>query len=394
MDLRAIQQKPEKLAIGLISGTSVDGVDAALVKIRNHSLLTEFELIEFFTFPYPDGLAQHIMENSLPGHGTVEKICLLNMVLGEIFSEAALSLLAKAGLARDQVDFIGSHGQTVHHLPEEQELFGYRSRATLQIGEPGVIAKRTGILTIADFRPADIAFGGQGAPLVPYFDFIAFRSDTVGRALVNIGGIANITILPRGCAAEDVVAFDTGPGNMVLDALMQQLFGQPYDEAGKIASHGCVSEELLESALQHPYFETRAPKSTGREEFGGDFAAGLLSQAKTLDLKHEDIVTTVAELTVRTIWQAYQRAVAAGGEINEFVVSGGGAENKYLMNRFDQLSKRTRLLKVDELGVPSDAKEAICFAVLANETVHNEPATLPTTTGASRAAVLGKICPA
>ena len=394
MDLHAMQQKPEKMVIGLISGTSVDGVDAALVRIKGHSLQTSFELMDFLTVPYPSGLSQQIIENSQPGQGTVDKLCLLNFVLGEVFAEAALSLLAKAKIDRNHIDFLGSHGQTIHHLPNDQELCGYHSRGTLQIGEPSVIAKRTGILTIADFRTADMALGGQGAPLVPYFDFIAFRSNDIGRVLVNIGGIANVTILPRRCAPEDVVAFDTGPGNMVLDAVMQHLFGQPFDENGEIASQGHVSEELLESLLQLPYFAAQPPKSTGREEFGAVFTEGLLAAAGNFGLQHEDIVATVAELTVRTIWQGCQRSLSRGTEVGELVVSGGGAENNCLMSRLTEFSAGPRVLKIDELGVPSDAKEAICFAVLANETVHGIPATLPLTTGACRATVLGKICPA
>ncbi len=391
MNIAVAPKKPERVAVGLISGTSVDGVDAALVKVRGSSSATQIAFLDFLTHPYPVGLPEVIIENSQPGHGSVDRICSLNAVLGEVFAEAVLLLLKRAGASPAEVDFIGSHGQTVHHLPIESEVFGFRCRSTLQLGEPCVIAKRTGILTVADFRPSDMALGGEGAPLVPYFDFIMFRSEQQTRALVNIGGIANITLLPKAGDASAVLALDTGPGNMVIDKVMQRLFGLPYDAGGKVAAQGKASEKLLTELLQHPYFGKRPPKSTGREEFGADFAEGLIERAEGLGLTPEATVATAAELTVRSLFQSYDRDLRPVARASEFIVSGGGVHNQYLMRRLAEISGMP-VNKIDKYGVPSDAKEAICFAVLANETLHGVPSSLPSATGAARSAVLGKIC--
>lgn len=390
--LLELLQKPEKLAIGLMSGTSVDGIDAALVKIKNHGLQTELELVHFLTHPYPKGLKELILDNSTPGKGSVEEICFLNALLGEIFADAVHALLKEAKIKASRVDFIGSHGQTVHHLPEAQKRFGHSIKATLQLGEPAVIAKRTGILTVADFRPADMALGGQGAPLVPYFDFIMFRSTTHNRVLLNIGGIANFTTLKKRAKLQDVVAFDTGPGNMVVDYLAQELFFQPYDKDGQIASSGEISEKLLKFLLGHAYFKSRPPKSTGREKFGAEFCHRLLAEAKKLNLNPRDIVATASELTIRTIWDNYNKYVTPQLRVDEFIVSGGGANNPYFMQSLQQKTQHISVRRIDEYGIPSDAKEAICFAVLANETIAGSPNNVPSATGAQKATVLGKVC--
>ncbi|MFQ5649485.1 MAG: anhydro-N-acetylmuramic acid kinase [bacterium] len=390
--LLTLLHKSEKLAIGLISGTSLDGVDAALVTLENHGLETEIELLHFLTFPYPDGLREKVMDCSSPGSGTVDEICRLNFVLAEVFADAALAVLQAANVAPGDVDFIGSHGQTVHHLPNEHTSFGYPIRSTLQLAEPSVIAKRTGILTVADFRPADMALGGQGAPLVPLFDFIVFRSPQKNRALVNIGGIANLTILKTNGTLEDLLAYDAGPGNMVVDYLMQAFFGRPYDADGKTALQGEVSVLLMDWALEHPYFKLMPPKATGRETFGAAFADRFRRQGEKLKLGAESIITTAAELTARTIWQSYQNDVAPETRLDEFVVSGGGAKNQYIMDRLGKLAGDINVYSIDKLGIPSDAKEAICFAVLANETLSGNPGNVPGATGARAATVLGKIC--
>ncbi len=390
--LQNIWSKNPRLAVGLMSGTSLDGVDAALVTIFNHGVQTKVELRHFITFPYPPGLKEKILEISTPGRGSVDQICQLNVLLGEVFATAAKELLRVAGVDPQTVDFIGSHGQTVHHLPQEKELFGYKFRATLQLAEPAVIAKRTGILTVADFRPADLALGGQGAPLVPYFDYLLFRSDEKNRALLNIGGIANLTILKKGCQVEDILAFDTGPGNMVVDALMTKLFGKPYDENGAIAQSGRVSEALLLDALNHPYFSRPFPKSTGREEFGGRFCERFLDEANRLQLKPGDILATAAELTVRAIWANYENFIAPKIVLEELIVSGGGSRNLFMINSLRQKAQTIAVKVIDEFGISAKAKEAVCFAVLANETISGNPNNVPAATGASRPTILGKIC--
>ncbi|MFQ5863729.1 MAG: anhydro-N-acetylmuramic acid kinase [bacterium] len=388
--LQTIQRKSQKVAVGLMSGTSMDGVDAALVKIRNHGLETTLDLIHFITYPYPVGLREKIVEISM--QGKIDEICRFNVLLGEIFADAVMALLQATPIKPEQVDFIGSHGQTVQHLPEETTLFEYKIRSTLQLGEPSVIAKRTGILTVADFRPADMAEGGQGAPLIPYFDFIMFRSSEKNRALLNIGGIANLTVLKKNGSLEDVVAFDTGPGNMVIDALMQKLFNKPFDDEGHTAESGRVSPELLAFGLEQTFFKKPPPKSTGREEFGSAFCDKFLAKGSRLRLKPVDLIATAAEFTVMAIWQSCQEFAAPKTMIDELIVSGGGTENQHIMNslrnKFQDISVKT----IDEFGIPSEAKEAVCFAVLANETISGNLNNVPGATGAAKPTILGKIC--
>jgi len=367
----------------------MDGVDAALVRIGGSGLNTKIELLAFETFPYPPGLRERLLEISTPGRGTVEEVCRLNVVVGEIFADAARRLMQNTG---QRADLIGSHGQTIQHLPGPEEHFGYTVRATLQIGEPAVIAKRTGIITVADFRPADMAVGGQGAPLVPYFDFLIFRSAECSRLLLNIGGIANVTLLPRSCQVEDVTAFDTGPGNMVIDGLIKRLFGMEFDRDGRVSRQGNVHRELLEWALAFPFFQRPPPKSTGREEFGEAFIEEFLLKAHHWALKDEDIVATAVALTAESIHRAYGRFVESKTKVDELIVSGGGRHNVALMEALRRLFAPISVRTSDEFGVPSDAKEAMCFAVLANETVSGIPSNLPGATGAREPVVLGKIC--
>ncbi len=391
-NLTTLATRSEKIVVGLMSGTSVDGVDAALVRIKYHGIDTEVTLLNFHTLDYPQGLQQAILENSKPGAGHVDDLCRLNSVVGEVFADAALSVIRGADSKVASVDLIGSHGQTVHHLPQGETWFGYPVRATLQIGEPSVIAKRTGIITVADFRPADMALGGQGAPLVPYFDYIIFHSPDKNRALVNIGGIANFSILKAGGALDEVMAYDTGPGNMVMDQLMQALFKRPFDTNGDTAATGKVSEPLLQWALSLDYFDLPPPKTTGREMFGNDFCEQLLTQANKHALAPEDIIATATELTARTIWNSYKRDVADKIRLDEMIVSGGGSQNAHLMQRLSDLAGAVRVQPIDDFGIPSKAKEAICFAVLANETICGQPANVPSATGARSRTILGKIC--
>lgn len=390
--LDPILNKNPRLAIGLISGTSMDGVDAALVSIRNHGEEIHLELQEFLTHPYPDELKDMLLKGSTTGSGSIDEICRFNFLLGEIFADAALALLKQTGTQSADVDFIGSHGQTLQHLPTPDEMFGYKIASTLQLAEPSVIAKRTGIVTVADFRPADMALGGQGAPLAPYFDFIAFRSPEKSRVLLNIGGIANVTVLPKACSANEVRAFDTGPGNMVIDYLTQTFFSTPYDAAGDIARAGDLSQELLDIVLQQPFFKKPPPKSTGREEFGRDFSERFVETAQTLGLKPEAILATATELTVVAILNSLDAHVSPELPIDEIIVSGGGVHNRFLMQRLAGHAAPITVTSLDEHGIPVDAKEAVCFAVLANETLCGRPGSVPSATGAREATILGKIC--
>jgi len=264
-----IYQKDVRLAIGLMSGTSADGIDAALVKIKGRGFDTKVELLEFENFPYSDTVRKKIFGLFTPSTSTVEKICYMNFLLGELFADAALKIIKKAKLTPDKVDLIGSHGQTIYHIPNPIENDEYSIRSTLQIGEPAVIAERTGIVTVADFRVRDVAAGGQGAPLVAYTDFLLYREENKTVALQNIGGISNVTVLPKSCQINKVIAFDTGPGNMVIDEVVKRITNGKlqYDNKGLIAAEGKVDEAFLNELLQDDYFTKEPPKTTGREHF-------------------------------------------------------------------------------------------------------------------------------
>ncbi|MFX0139739.1 MAG: anhydro-N-acetylmuramic acid kinase [Candidatus Hodarchaeota archaeon] len=384
--------KTEKFVIGLMSGTSLDGIDAALIKIRNNGIDTKVNLLNFHTFPYAEQLKNELLEISQPGQGTVDQICRLNFVVGEYFSDAVLEICKLSNLDVSQVDLIGSHGQTIHHLPDKIIYFNKSIRSTLQIGEPSVIANRTGCVTVANFRSADVAQDGQGAPLVPYFDFLMFHSAKRNRVVLNIGGIANITILRKNGTANDVLAYDTGPGNMVINALMKKFYNKDYDENGSIALTGEISETLLSKLLQHHFFNKSIPKSTGREQFGDLFIIDLLNQSTKLKLKAKDIIATVTELTVRSIMAALKFSPLPIEQIDELIISGGGIHNQAILKSLINSFRHSDILKTDHFNVPGDAKEAICFAVLANETISGNCANLPSVTGAKRATILGTIC--
>ncbi len=387
-----LTQKKEKLIIGLISGTSADGIDAGLVRLTGCGLESKLRLLAFETYPYPQELRERVLSASLPGRGSVDEICRLNIAVAECFAQAALQIIAAARVQTHDVDVIGSHGQTIHHLPYAEPIANVTSRGTLQIGEPSLIAKRTGIITIADFRAADMALGGQGAPLVPIMDYLLFRSTTQTRGLLNLGGIANLTILKKNGALADVLAFDTGPANMVVDGLMKELLGRAYDENGATAARGEVSYELLQHLLTHPYFARPIPKSTGREEFGAEFVAQLLLRARALKLAHADIIATATALTAESVWRGANFLEQSHGRIEELIVSGGGAHNLALLQMLREKFSGATISTADEYGVPSDAKEAMLFALLANETVSGNAGNVPSVTGARAATVLGKIC--
>ncbi|MDI6794851.1 MAG: anhydro-N-acetylmuramic acid kinase [bacterium] len=408
-----------RLIVGLMSGTSADGVDACLVEVTETD---KVKLLAFETYPYPIPIKNQILETS--DHGRVDQICRLNFLLGRLFGEAALGVIAKAGLKPSRVDLIGSHGQTIHHLPYGMRNvpisdFGFRisdsksaiatpqsaihnpqsaigDRSTLQIGEPAVIAELTGITTIADFRVRDIAAGGQGAPLVPYPDYLLFRHPTKTRAVQNIGGIANVTFLPAAAEVEDVIAFDTGPGNMVIDRLVN-LFtngSRQYDEGGQMARAGQVDENWLHDLIRNcSYFNQPPPKSTGREEFGTNFSERLLQEGKQQGLSPNDIVATATALTAKSMADAYSRFLSPKSQVQEVILSGGGARNTTLVSMLKDYLQPIPILTSGDFGIPSDAKEAVAFAILARETALGRPGNIPSATGAKKRVVLGKIVP-
>jgi anhydro-N-acetylmuramic acid kinase len=351
---------------GLISGTSLDGIDVAVIEL-SPSLKT----IAFKTILYPADVRAALLSISNAATHTAQ-IARMNFLLGELFADA----VRNCGVPLDTIELIGSHGQTIFHEGDPVELFGYRVASTMQIGEAAVIAQRTGIPVVSDFRPSDMAAGGKGAPLVPYFDYLLFRSETKGRVALNIGGIANITVIPAAARPEDVVAFDTGPGNMIIDGLTGS-----YDRDGALARKGKVDEALLDRLLAAEYYRKAPPKSAGREQYGREFVAGLPK------LPLEDLVATATELTVRTIAQAIHNYKG----IDEAIVSGGGAHNSFMMERL-RSSLHAELKTSADFGVDIDGKEAIAFAILAHETWLGRASNLPSATGAREAVILGKVC--
>ncbi len=388
--LRTLLTKKTKLIAGLMSGTSLDGIDAVLVRVHGNGSATKYDQLAFVTHPFPKGVKEFALENSLPGHGSVDALCSMNILLAHLFADAVKAVAAKAGVPLDTIDLIGSHGQTVHHMPEEQKLFGKKITSTLQLGDPSTIAKLTGIATVGDFRTGDMALGGEGAPLVPYFDYLAFRSATKKRALLNIGGIANITVLPKKCTLEGVRAFDTGPGNMVIDGLMKRLYNKEYDDGGAVAATGSILPVLLDALRRHPFFNVKPPKSTGREMFGEQFITALLASARKAD--PADVIATATEFTAMMVYDQYRRFGMMKDKLDELIVSGGGANNPVLMDALHHYFYPAVVTTMDAIGCSSDAKEAVCFAILANETIAGNPSNVPSVTGASAPTVLGKIC--
>jgi len=391
--LQKLQRKKKKLVVGIMSGTSVDSVDAVLVEISGYGYTTSLKRLAFISLPYPQKLREFVLRNSLPGNGSVDTISQLNILFAHFFADAVNAVAKKAGVSLSSLDLIGSHGQTVHHIPNQQNFFGKHVRSTLQLGDPSTIAKLTGIVTVGNFRTADMALGGQGAPLVPYFDFLLFRSKNKNRALLNIGGIANITLLKKNCTVDDVVAFDTGPGNMVIDAAMNALFEKELDQDGETARKGNIIPSLLKQLMSHRYFSRPLPKSTGRELFGQRFTQQIFRSNK--GKKKEDIIATVTEFTALSIFDQYRRFLKhrlAEESLDELIVSGGGTLNNTLMNSLKHYFYPTTIVSSSALGIESKEKEAICFAVLANETIHEQPANVPSVTGARHATVLGTIC--
>jgi anhydro-N-acetylmuramic acid kinase len=391
--IAAYAAKPTKLVIGLMSGTSLDGIDAALVRLSGCGLATRAELVHFVSRPYDPPLRERLLALCTREHSDVARVCGMNVYLAERFAAVVQETIASAGYAPGDIDLIASHGQTIWHIPEPDAGDPFLVRSTLQIGDLSVLAKRTGIPVVGDFRPADMAVGGQGAPLAPYGDLILFRSPERNRIVQNIGGIGNCTALPAGAAPEQVRAFDTGPGNMVIDQVVQELSGgtRLYDDGGAWAAEGEPDAALLEELLRHPYFAAPPPKSTGRELFGRAYALALIEAARRHGLADADIVATATALTARSIARAYADFVFPHCDAQEIIVTGGGAHNATLMRMIGELMPGRRVLKAADLGWNDDAREAVIFAILGNDFMHGVANNVPAATGASRPVVMGKL---
>jgi anhydro-N-acetylmuramic acid kinase len=378
------------LALGIMSGTSADGIDVALVRVSGRKASLE----NFAAFPFPQEVQKTILKLGEGRATTTGEISQLNFLLGEIFANAALAACRKFGVAPAQIDVIGSHGQTVFHQGTTSLFHGRRVASTLQIGEPSIIAARTGITTVGDFRPADMAAGGQGAPLVPFVDFLLYRDTRIGRVALNVGGIANVTVIPTGAKLKDVFAFDIGPGNMVMDALVRHFTQgrKGFDRNAEMAGQGKLLPGLLHTLLRDKYFSKLPPKTAGREQYGEIYLRALLSHREARRAKPEDVIRTATILTALSILDAFHHFILPKADIGELIVSGGGAHNPLLMAQLESGLDGVRVRTADDLGLPGDAKEAFAFALLACETLRKQPANVPGATGAKKAVVLGKVC--
>jgi len=402
------------IVAGVMSGTSADGIDVALVSISHRTSRakraqrvgqecpthTNLKLLGHRAFPYPASVRRMVLASMNSTQASVADLARLNFLLGDLYAEAVLATQKKLGHA---AELIGCHGQTLYHQGQAARFLGRQLAVTWQTGEGSRIAARVGVPVVSDFRPADIAAGGKGAPLVPYLDYLLYRDPSVGRIALNIGGIANLTALPPGASRDEVLAFDTGPGNMVIDALSEQLFGQPCDRDGRIAAQGRVLDDVVTRYLRQAFFRQKPPKTAGREEFGREFVkkfqAACVNSHRSKSAKgrasasSQDAIATATALTARSIADAIRKHVLRHGDFSEVIISGGGAKNPTLMAWLanEVCSLRLRLRSSDEFGIPSEAKEAVAFALLALETWNRRPSNVPSATGAKRAAILGKI---
>src|SRR5580658_9590046 len=373
-----------------MSGTSVDGIDVAIVDVTEKSTALRVETVAFHSIPYPKLVREAILavSNSMTHTATIAR---LSSLLGELYAAAVHETCRRKSVPLDSIALLGMHGQTIFHESESVEYLGHRVASTLQIGEAAVVSERTGLWTISNFRERDIAAGGKGAPLVSIVDYLLFRHRSIGRVALNIGGIANITLIPAAAERFQVLAFDTGPGNMVIDALVTHMTGgkKHYDQDGKIARRGKIHPRLLESMLSDPYFAFGPPKTAGREQFGQDFANGLIASGLPLP----DLIATATELTARSIAQAITSSISADDRVKEVIASGGGVHNGQIMRRLHELLPEMSVEPSSVHGIDPDAKEAIAFAVLAYEFIQGRPGNLPSATGARHPALLGRSSP-
>jgi len=380
-----------RTVVGLMSGTSLDGVDAALVEVEGSGPDLTMETEAFVHVPYPQALRDLIRQNTDEHSSSVQALTRLDVRIAESYAEAVDRVLEDAGQDREALDLVGAPGQTVCHRPEPSDCAGERVRATLQLGNPSTLATRLGVPVVGDFRAADLALGGQGAPLVPYFDYVTFTNADESRGLLNLGGIANLTVLPAGGTPDEVRAFDTGPANMVIDALATRLFDVPYDRDGHRADQGTPDHDLLADLLEGDFFRREPPKSTGRDDFGAEYVDRLLGAAQSRGLSPEDTMATATLLTAASVYQAYAQYVRPDQSIEVLIASGGGVHNDTLMRMLEDAFAPIPVRTASGYGVDSDAKEALCFAVLAHETVNGVPTNLPSVTGASGCTLLGSI---
>jgi anhydro-N-acetylmuramic acid kinase len=381
------------LVLGLMSGTSADGIDVALARISGSPPNLYVKLLGHTSFRFPSATRKEILHVAEQQVITAGELSQLNFRLGELFADAALAACRRFRVSPRRISLIGSHGQTVFHQGRPIPFFGHPSSSTLQIGEPSVIAARTGITTVGDFRPADIAVGGQGAPLVPYADYLLYRHPKLGRVSLNLGGIANITVIPANAKPSEVFAFDTGPANILIDALVSHFTGgrRRFDKNARLAIGGRSLPALLDELLRDPYLKLAPPKSTGRETYGRAYVQKLLALGRRYRAKPADLIRAATIFTALSVVDALNRFVLPKSKIRQLIVSGGGARNPLILAQLAAALPGIDVFPSSRLGIPADAKEAFAFALLAYETLHQRPANIPAATGARRPAILGKI---
>jgi anhydro-N-acetylmuramic acid kinase len=398
--MTAAARAPKTMVVaGVMSGTSADGVDVAVCRIapgRGEGATPRIKLLGHVGFAYPKAVREWVLQ-AMEGEAVpAAEMNRLHWRLGEVYAECVEKAAAKIGV---KLGLVACHGQTVYHQSAAERFLGAPVRATWQMGEASVIAERLRVPIVADFRPADLAAGGQGAPLVPMLDYVMFRSAKVSRVLQNLGGIGNLTAIPAGAGVDRVMAFDTGPANMVIDRCMQQLYGRGFDKGGVVARSGRVIQSVVAGVLREAYFRKPVPKSCGREQFGLAFTERFIALCRKAGAADADVIATATALTAESVMEGYRRFVWAHvGQVaplakTEFVVAGGGAKNATLMamlrDGLEPLGVKVRLM--EELGVPAQAKEAVAFALLGWLTWHGLPGNVPAATGANRAVVLGKV---
>lgn len=374
------------LAVGLMSGTSLDGVDAVLCDIQGVDTQTTVKQIAFDTYPLPENLREKIALCCENKSVTAGHICSLNFEIGLLFAQAVKNICQKGNVCTKDLAFVASHGQTLYHIPKDTSEY---VASTLQIGEPAIIAQQCGCLVISNFRTKDMAWSGEGAPLVPFSEYILYRDQYHSVGLQNIGGIGNVTIIPANAGLDDIYAFDTGPGNMMIDYAMQVLYKKPFDNHGKIAQKGKLIPTLQKELIKHPYMSQKPPKSTGREMFGVPYTDYLLKKYSMYSM--EDLVATLTWFTSWSIAESYRKFVLPKDSLYEVILGGGGAHNLAIQNFLKQELDSIHIVTQEEKGFSSDAKEAIAFVILGNQTLHRKPSNVPSATGAKQSAILGQI---
>jgi anhydro-N-acetylmuramic acid kinase len=382
------------LVLGVMSGTSADGIDVALARISGAPPHLSAKLLGHSSSKFPPRVREEILRVAEQQPISAGELSQLLFRLGHIYAEAVLAACKKFRIAPRRIDLIGSHGQTIFHQGAPVPYLGARTSSTLQIGEGSTIAACTGITTVSDFRPADMALGGQGAPLVPFADYALYRHPKLGRVSLNLGGIANVTVIPAGARPEEVLAFDTGPGNMLIDALVQHFTRgrQRYDKDARLAAQGRSIPALLDELIKDPYLKLAPPKSTGREYYGQTYVKKFLALGRRHHAKPADLIRAATIFTALSVVDALHRFVLRKRKIHQLIVSGGGAHNPFLLAQIAALLPGIEIVLSSRFGIPEEAKEALAFALLAYETFHRRASNIPSATGARGPAILGKIC--